>query len=186
VLHRPPAGSASLLSGRPSRKQPGARSQSDALWPDYGSGAHPPATCALRSDDTEARNEVRRCFGRSDRRAPPKRSAKLPGPLAGQYTAKNRPAAPVCCSGLFGPGSPTRSCNQAECQNQDRKECQTQEDDLEPVQAPQRPQRSHQVADIIPPGVHNVAERARRLHREPANEDAKGALNRQLIHRLWR
>jgi hypothetical protein len=41
-------------------------------------------------------------------------SPQHPGPLAGQYTTKNRPAAPVCCSGFFGPGSPTRKRNQAE------------------------------------------------------------------------
>jgi hypothetical protein len=31
--------------------------------------------CALRSDDTDARREARRCVGRSDRRAPPERNS---------------------------------------------------------------------------------------------------------------
>src|SRR6516165_10495017 len=64
--------------------------------------------CALRSDDTDARREARRCFGRSDRRAPPKAKAKLPEPPArtlkrGKPGWRPRSASAVGSTGVRSP-----------------------------------------------------------------------------------
>jgi hypothetical protein len=76
-----PVGSTDLLAGRRSRKTPRApysgrssvasplRASSPLPWSCVAQRAAFRSTCVLRSDDTDARKEALRCFGRSDRRA---------------------------------------------------------------------------------------------------------------------